>query len=104
MASDAGWMEQITKMKDEMIRAQEELAGERIAVSAGGEAVKVVIDGQQHLHQLTISPQALGAAQSEAQTLQDLLILAVNQAIEQSQALAAERLQGLTSGMGLPGS
>lgn len=104
MASDPGWMEQIARMKDEMIRAQEELAGERIAIFAGGEAIKVVIDGQQRLQQLTISPQALVAAQSDAQILQDLLVLAINQAIEQSQALAAERLQGLTGGMDLPGS
>jgi nucleoid-associated protein EbfC len=104
MASDAGWMEEIAKLKDEMIRAQEELAGERITVFAGGEAIKVVIDGQQRLHQVIISPQALLAAQSEAQMLQDLLVLAINQAIEQSQALAAERLQGLTGGMDLPGN
>jgi DNA-binding YbaB/EbfC family protein len=104
MTRDAGWMEKITQIKDEMIRAQEELAGERITISAGGEAIKVVIDGQQHLHQVTISPQALIASQSDAQMLQDLLMLAINQAIEQSQALAAERLQGLTGGMDLPGS
>jgi len=101
---DAGWMEKISRMKDEMIRAQEELAGERITISAGGDAVTVVIDGQQHLHHVAISPQALGAAQSNVQMLQDLLVLAVNQAIEQSQTLAAERLQGLTGGMDLPGS
>ena len=101
---DAGWLEKITQMKNEMIRAQEELAGERITVSAGNEAVQVVIDGQQHVHHLTISTEALKAAQNDAATLQDLLLVAVNQAIEQSQALAAERLQGLTSGMELPGS
>ena len=104
MDNEAGWMEQLARMKDEMIRAKEELAGERITVSAGGEAVKVVIDGQQHLHQVTISPQALGAAQSDAKILQDLLLLALNQAIEQSQTLAAERLQGLAGGLDLPGS
>lgn len=104
MANEAGWMEQIARMKDEMIRAQEELAGERITISAGGEAIKVVIDGQQRLQQLTISPQALVASQTDAQTLQNLLVLAINQAIEQSQALAAERLQGLTGSLNLPGS
>lgn len=104
MDNEAGWMEQLARVKDEMIRVQEELAGERITVSAGGEAIKVVIDGQQRLHQLTISPQALVAAQSDAKILQDLLLLALNQAIEQSQTLAAERLQGLTGEMDMPGS
>ena len=99
---DAGWMEKISRMKDEMIRAQEELAGERITVSVGDDVVKVIIDGQQHFHHVTISPEALGVAQKDIEKLQDLLVAAVNQAIEQSQTLAAERLQGLTSGMELP--
>ena len=95
------FMQTIAKMQAEMVRAQETLAEERITVSAGGDAVKVVIDGQQRLHQIGISKEAL--AQGDVEMLQDLLVAAVNNAIEQSQTLAAERLQGLTSGMGLPG-
>lgn len=93
----------LAKMQEEMRRVQAELGDERLTVTVGGGAVQVVIDGQQRLHQVTVSPEALAAAQEDREMLQDLLVLAVNNALEQSQTLAAERLQGLSSGLGLPG-
>ncbi len=98
----AGLMEKIAQMRQEMVRAQDELAEQRLTVTVGGEAVTVVVDGRQHFHHLIISPEALAAAQGDKELLQDLLVVAVNQAIEQSQTLAAERLQGLTGGLDLP--
>lgn len=102
-ASNPGgdFMQKIARMQEEMMQAQEQLGEERVTVSAGGGAVKVVIDGKQRLHQIVISPDAL--AQGDVEMLQDLLVAAVNNAIEQSQTLAAERLQGLTGSLGLPG-
>ena len=97
---NADLVQKIQAMRANMARAQEELAEERLTVSIGGEAVQVVIDGQQRLHHIKISPEAI--AQGDVEMLQDLLVAAVNNAIEQSQALAAERLQGLTGGLGLP--
>ena len=97
------FVQKIAKMQEEMMQAQEQLGVERIAVSAGGDAVKVVIDGKQRLHQIVISPDALAAARGDVEMLQDLLVAVVNNAIEQSQTLAAERLQGLAGGLGLPG-
>ena len=98
---NAGAMQQLAaKMKEEMMRAQEELSEQRLTVSAGGEAVSVVIDGNLRLHHLKISPEAI--AQGDIEMLQDLLVVAVNSAIEQAQTLAAERLQGVGGGL-LPG-
>ena len=97
------FVQKIAKMQEEMMQAQEQLGEERIAVSAGGDAVKVVIDGKQRLHQIVISPDALAAARGGVEMLQDLLVAVVNNAIEQSQTLAAARLQGLAGGLGLPG-
>jgi DNA-binding YbaB/EbfC family protein len=99
----AGLMDKLNQMQAEMRRVQEELAEERLTISAGGEAVQVVIDGQQRLHHITLSPEALQAAQDDRELLQDLLVAAVNSALEQSQSLAADRLRGLSSGLGLPG-
>ena len=99
----AGLMHKIAEIKDEMTRAQDELAEQRLTISVGGEAVTVVIDGRQHVHHITLSPEAMAAARDDVEMLQDLLAAAVNNAIEQSQTLAAERLQGLTSGFDLPG-
>jgi DNA-binding YbaB/EbfC family protein len=98
---NAALMERIAKLQDEMRQAQEELAEERLTVQAGGGAVRVVIDGRQRLHQIEISPEVL--AQGDREMLQDLLLAALNNALEQSQTRAAERLQGLNAGLGLPG-
>lgn len=97
---NAGLMEKITEMRMGMMRAQEELAEQRLTIAVGGEAVTVVIDGRQQVHSVTLSPEAL--AQGDKEMLQDLLVAAINQAIEQSQTLAAERLNGLTGNLGLP--
>jgi DNA-binding protein YbaB len=45
----------------------------------------------------------VAAAQQDREMLEDMLVAAVNNALEQSQTLAADRLQGLSSGLGLPG-
>lgn len=97
---NADLLEKIMQMRAEMMRAQDELAGERLEISAGGEAVTVVIDGRQHIHEIRLSPEAL--AQNDKAMLQELLVTTLNQAIEQSQMLAAERLQSLPGGLGLP--
>ena len=97
------FVQKIAKMQEEMMLAQEQLGEERLTVTAGGDAVKVVIDGKQRLHQVVISPDALAVARGDVELLQDLLVAVVNNAIEQSQTLAAERLQGLAGGLGLPG-
>ena len=95
---NAGALQQLAaKMKEEAMRAQDELAEQRITVSAGGEAVAVTIDGNLRLHHVKIAPEAI--AQSDLALLQDLLVVAVNSAIEQAQTLAAERLQGLGGGL-----
>lgn len=97
---NASMIEKIMQMRAEMMRAQDELAGERLVTAVGGGAVTVVIDGRQHIHEITLSPEAL--AQGDKAMLQELLVAAVNQAIEQSQSLAAERLQSLPGGLELP--
>jgi hypothetical protein len=100
--TNAGLMERVAKLQDEMMRTQEELAQERLTVTVGGGAVTVVADGRQRVHQIEISAEALAAAQTDRALLQDMLVTAINSAMEQSQTRAAERLQGL-GGLGLPG-
>ncbi len=97
---NAGLMERMAKLQDEMMRTQEELSEERITVESGGGAVKVVVDGRQRLYEVVIAPEVF--AQGDKETLQDMLLVAINEALEKSQTRAAERLQGL-SGLGLPG-
>ncbi len=94
-------MKQIQKLQEDMAKAQEALAQETLEVTAGGGAVAVVINGQQRIQSITLKPEIVDP--SDMEMLQDLLVAAVNQAIEASQAHAAEKLQGLTGGLNIPG-
>lgn len=94
-----GLMERLAKLQEDMLRAQEALGDERLTVSTGGDSVIVVIDGRQRIHSIEIKPEALG----ERELVQDMLVVAINNALEQSQTMAAQRLQGLSGGLGLPG-
>jgi DNA-binding YbaB/EbfC family protein len=94
-------MSQIQRMQEELARAQEELAGELVEASAGGGAVTVVMTGTQECREVRIAPELL--QEGEGEMLQDLVMLAVNQAIQDSQSLAAKRLGPLTSGLPFPG-
>lgn len=98
----AGLMEKLGQMQAEMKRVQAELSEERMTIAAGGDAVQIVIDGQQRVHHVRLSPDALAAAQSDPAMLEELLVQALNIAIERAQTLAAERLRGLSRGLELP--
>ena len=92
---------QLKKMQEDMVKAQEALADETLEVTVGGGAVTVVITGQQRIKSIMLKPEVIDP--EDADMLQDMLVAALNQAIEQSQAMAAERLEGLTGGLNLPG-
>jgi DNA-binding YbaB/EbfC family protein len=100
-----GMLKQIQKMQADMVVAQEALANETVEVSVGGGAITIVITGHQRVQDIKINPDALDTSDPEwATDLQDLVTLAVNQAIEQSQAMAAERMESITGGLGgMPG-
>jgi hypothetical protein len=93
-------MQQIQKLQEEMVKTQESLADETVTVTAGGGAIEITITGQQRLQAVKIDPDVVDP--EEIEMLQDLIVAAVNEAIEQSQTLAAERLSSLTGGLGLP--
>jgi DNA-binding YbaB/EbfC family protein len=106
MPNQAAMMRQIQKMQEDMAAAQAALEEETIDVSVGGGAVTITITGGQQVTAIAINPDVIDMDDEEWMTdLQDLLVAAVNQAIEQSQALAAERMGGVTGGLGdmLPG-
>jgi DNA-binding YbaB/EbfC family protein len=98
--NQASLMRQLQKMQEDMETAQEELADEKIEVSVGGGALTVVVNGHQQVQSVTINPDVINTEDEEWLTdLQDLLVAAMNQAIEQSQALHNERMSGLTGGL-----
>ncbi len=96
-----GMMSQIQKLQEEMAHAQEALKTETVTVSVGGEAVTVTATGDQRITAIKLKPDVVDP--DDIEMLQDLLTAAVNQALDQSQALAASRMASLTGGLNLPG-
>lgn len=105
VSGGANPMAMLQKMQQDMAQAQESLEHETTEVSVGGGAIKVVITGHQRVQSVEINPDVVDVDDEEwVNDLQDLLVAAVNQAIEQSQAMAAERMEKITGGLGnLPG-
>ncbi len=96
----AGMLKQIQKMQEDMVAAQEALASETVEVSVGGGALTIVISGHQRVQSITINPEAIDLDDEEwLSDLQDLLVAGVNQAIEQSQSMAAQRMESITGGL-----
>lgn len=94
-------LRQIQQLQEEMARAQEALGSETVQVSVGGGVVQMVMTGHQRLQSVTIAPEILNP--DDAEMLQDLIVAAVNEAIERSQQLASERMSAITGGLSLPG-
>jgi hypothetical protein len=88
------------EMQASMERAQSQLADETVEGTAGGGAVSVVMTGTQEVRRVRISPEAVDP--SDVETLQDLVLAAVKDAIERSKQLAAQRLGGIAGGLKLP--
>ena len=101
MQMGGGMLGQIQKLQQDMLKAQEQLGNETVEVSAGGGVITIVITGQQRVKSITLQPEVVDP--NDIEMLQDLLVAAVNEAIERSQAYAAEKLQGLTGGLNIPG-
>ena len=92
-------MAQVQEMQQQMASQQEALADETVSITAGGGAITVVISGHQRIQSIELDPDLLDP--EEIEMLQDMLVASVNSAIEQSQALAAQKMEGLTGGLSI---
>jgi DNA-binding YbaB/EbfC family protein len=90
-------LSQMQQMQSDMAKAQEELEHEYLTITAGGGAVTVEISGQQRIKSIKLDPEILNP--DDAEVIQEMLTTAVNQAIEQSQALSAKRMEEISSGV-----
>jgi DNA-binding YbaB/EbfC family protein len=93
-----GMMGQLKKMQEQLAAIQAQLSEETVTASVGGGAVKVTMTGDQNCKAVAIDPELLKDA--DAEMLQDLLLSAINLALEQSRALQAERMGPLAGGLG----
>ena len=92
---------QAQQLQAKLAKAQEELSGKTVEVTAGGGAITIIIDGKQQIHSVKISPEVVNP--EDVEMLQDMVMAAMNEAINKSQVMASDYLGGLTSGFKIPG-
>ena len=94
-------LQQVQKMQQDMVAAQEQLKNETVEASAGGGMVKVTVSGDLELKAITIDAAAIDPEDPEL--LQDMVLAAVNEGLRSAQELAANKMGGLTGGLDLGG-
>lgn len=95
------FLRQAQQLQAQLAKTQKELGNLTMEASAGGGAVKVTIDGQQHIKAIKISPEVV--SKEDVELLEDMVLAAVNEALNKSREAAQERLGGLTGGLKIPG-
>ena len=100
MGNMAGMMKKMQKLQGEMGKMQEELKKRTMEVSAGGGAVKVVINGDKQILSLKLDPAAVDP--EDIEMLEDLVAAAVNEAIKKVDDMMAQEMGKLTGGLNLP--
>ena len=97
MGGQGGMMQQIQKLQQQMEQAQAKLTEETVSATAGRGAIKVTMTGDQKCKSVEISPEFLKDA--DAEMLQDMVLSAVNMALDESRALQEKLMGPLAGGM-----
>ena len=94
-------MKMFRQFQKQMEKVQDELKQMTVEATAGGGAVKVIATGDQRVVSIDIDPAVIDP--EDAEFLSEMILVAVNDAMEQSQELAKSKLGGLTGGLKIPG-
>ena len=101
MSSIGKLMKQAARMQQQMEQTQAALAARTVEATSGGGAVKVVAKCDGSLGSIKIDPAAVNPA--DAQMLEDMILLAANQALDQAKKISTEEMGKVTQGFSLPG-
>ena len=93
-------MQKAQQMQKMLQTVQEQLGTMTVTGQAGGGVVQVVMTGKNEVKSVTIDPSIIDA--TDRDTLQDLVLTAVNDAVKKASALAEGEMKKVTGGMGLP--
>ena len=96
-----GMLKQVQKMQAEMQRVQEELGNKTVTEEAGGGMIKATANGAKELISIEIDPQVINS--DEKEILEDLVVAAVNKALQSASKMAEEEMAKITKGMMPPG-
>ena len=94
-------LKQAQKMQEDMAAMQEELEGREYDIAAGGGVINVKINGKKEILSVKIDPDAVDP--DDVETLEDLIVAAVNEAIKTVENASSQEMSKITGGMGIPG-
>jgi DNA-binding YbaB/EbfC family protein len=94
-------MKQAQKLQSKMAEMQAELGNRTVSAQAGGGMVEAVVNGRQELVSLRIDPEVVSP--DDVEMLQDLILAAINEALNRSRDMMAQEMSKLTGGMQIPG-
>lgn len=92
---------QAQKMQEEMERVQEEMETKTVEGKASGGVVTVTVNGKKEVISVKINPEAVDP--DDVETLEDLVMVAVNDAISQADEMMTEGMSAVTGGLNIPG-
>jgi len=96
-----GMLRQVQKMQQDMEKVQNQLAEKSITEESGGGMVKATVNGKGLISALTIDPEVIN--KDDKEMLEDLLVAAINKALESSKKMSEEEMAKVTKGMMPPG-
>ena len=94
-------IKQAQKMQEEMERVQSELETKTVETSAGGGMVEVTANGKKEILSIKIKPEVVDP--DDIETLEDLVMVAVNDAIKKADDMMTEGMSAVTGGINIPG-
>lgn len=94
-------LKQAQKMQEEMERVQSEIEEKTVVASSGGGVVEVTANGKKEILSIKIKPEAVDP--EDVETLEDLVLVAVNDAIAKADKLMNEGMSAVTGGINIPG-
>ena len=96
-----GMMRQVQKMQEDMAALQEDLDAREYEISAGGGVVTVKINGKKEIQAIDIKPDIVDP--DDIETLSDVLVAAMNEAIKKVEDTNAAEMQKVTGNVSIPG-
>ena len=94
-------MKQVAQLQQQLVKAQEDLQSATVEGSSGGGAVKVVVTGGMKIQSIKINPEVVDP--EDVEMLEDLILAAITEAMDNAQALQQQMLGPLAGGLKLPG-